>query len=601
MAIYSDYGSLYDVRTGVYTPAEQILKEPPKRTQVYKATHEGELYLPFMDRSFISFSFGGKNIEDFDLIATTSGDRMEYNGYANFDNLVSSYDVLHGQAFWGSYYKNNTLNLTLATDGITQRKLDDFLRWFQAGKVRELILAEHPNRAIMARVNEPPHLSLLPFEEQIEVRLKQQYYNTSTTLYKGTITLALIMDEPHWYSKINIFGKKDSEGIYRDVWTDANGIEHSALEIPDAIKILHEDGIPLSSMIDTTMILGGNIFASVEHKIYSRIVHMISESEYNSMSEELGYYNNGLTYNINQFYAGAVIFDSTRDIGGRIAGTLMSEADGVENLDPIELASQNYINFYYAGTAPSPVILKFSLTPEIADETYVCIPSNQYANNNGKEYNIITIEGIEKKEFKFTTPNILTSYNQVMKIFTTPSIMRDGQDWAHIRELIREGVTHAGVRAWANRVIDYVDQTRGNGEGIINTDYIWQLKEYMKYFLRDSNGNIMPMSFVFNSETGEAVGTVSYRNCISEDGVIPIDYNHVFGEYCADENYILTTKENVGDMVKSKYLIIEERNYPNEVGNILPWEKDKNYTHRLYHDVRNGLQNVYLEYKNMYF
>jgi hypothetical protein len=49
-----------------------------------------------MNRSFISFSFGGRNIEEFNLIATVSGDRMERDGYAAFDDLSSAYDVVHG-------------------------------------------------------------------------------------------------------------------------------------------------------------------------------------------------------------------------------------------------------------------------------------------------------------------------------------------------------------------------------------------------------------------------------------------------------------------------------------------------------------------------
>jgi len=60
-----------------------------KYTQVYIATHRGEgagSRLPYMNRSFISFSFGSKkdstgkeipvNIEDFNLIATIDGDRL---------------------------------------------------------------------------------------------------------------------------------------------------------------------------------------------------------------------------------------------------------------------------------------------------------------------------------------------------------------------------------------------------------------------------------------------------------------------------------------------------------------------------------------------
>ena len=43
--------------------------------QVYMATHtRGDLRLPYMHRSFISFSFGEKWIEDFDLIISSLRD-----------------------------------------------------------------------------------------------------------------------------------------------------------------------------------------------------------------------------------------------------------------------------------------------------------------------------------------------------------------------------------------------------------------------------------------------------------------------------------------------------------------------------------------------
>jgi len=49
-----------------------------------------------MNRSFISFTYGGEKIEDFDLIATISGDRLNRNAYANFDDTVTTYDNLDG-------------------------------------------------------------------------------------------------------------------------------------------------------------------------------------------------------------------------------------------------------------------------------------------------------------------------------------------------------------------------------------------------------------------------------------------------------------------------------------------------------------------------
>ena len=147
-----------------------------RRGQVYLATHEGEDRLPFMRRSFISFSFGGRLIEDFNLIATCSSDRMNRTGYAPFEDTVTDYSNLNGQYYWSTHYKPNTLELNLSTDGITQQQLDDFLYWFQAGVTRELILAEHPNRAILARVSDSPRLEVLPFEMPVEVQLYKQLW-----------------------------------------------------------------------------------------------------------------------------------------------------------------------------------------------------------------------------------------------------------------------------------------------------------------------------------------------------------------------------------------------------------------------------------------
>jgi len=104
--------------------------------------------------------------------------------------------------------------------------LDEFLHWFSAGSIRELILSEHPNRAALARVGEPPQIEMLPFAHDIQMNVSGSIYKTKTTLYKGDIILKLIMDEPHWYSLENILGKK-RDNRYVDLWDDANGNEVS--------------------------------------------------------------------------------------------------------------------------------------------------------------------------------------------------------------------------------------------------------------------------------------------------------------------------------------------------------------------------------------
>ena len=190
MVNYRDYGSLNNIAQ------PNVLVDNNKPSQVFLATHKGESYLPFMNRSFISFSFGGKNIEDFNLIATMNGDYIQKSGYSEFEDIVSEYDVLNGHFYWGSRDTNHIISFLLATDGVTQSELEKFLNWFSAGKTRELILAEHPNRAIMARVQSAPELNLMPFEKKATIKIANNEYSTSTTLYKGTIDLNLITEDP---------------------------------------------------------------------------------------------------------------------------------------------------------------------------------------------------------------------------------------------------------------------------------------------------------------------------------------------------------------------------------------------------------------------
>jgi hypothetical protein len=91
-------------------------------------------------------------------------------------------------------------------------------------------------------------------------------YKTSTTLFKGEITLDFVMDMPFWYSKINIFGHYNEDtGEYEDTWLDANGNTvgiFNSYENLDVMKIILEDNIPTSSMIAVSMLLGNNVFAS---------------------------------------------------------------------------------------------------------------------------------------------------------------------------------------------------------------------------------------------------------------------------------------------------------------------------------------------------
>ena len=657
-------------------------------TQVYSATHRGDdSRLPYMHRSFISFTFGGKSIEDFGLIAITDGDRMNMEGSSQFENITTSYDVVNGQLYWGTFFQGNTLSLELATDGITQRQLDDFLRWFRGGETRELILAQHPNRAIYARVSEPPSLSLLPFEKKEKVKIGESSYETSTTLYRGEISLSFQMDEPFWYAKENIFGYFDETNqIYVDEWTDANGNKiniHDSSKNKDAVKIMLEDGIPFSSMIADNMLLGNNIVANTslsggamvaefdsyrmefyrtsennsdfyassyivkyqvgtngDTPIYSttprytllfddELTEMPADVPKTTTTAAIEYQDDfdrmfgttGVTVSaiktfineqlnsVERYYSNmqqttdprAIVADDDDDKShALISGVYMTASEGIINLAPGNTNVENY--FYYAGTAPAYPTLEFTLTPKIEGGTYyIMTPANSFAATPGLEevkYNTFTIESERKQEFKFTTPNIYTSYNTAISLF----INNNGKSKNDVYEIMQDNVKHYAVRAWAMRILDYMDTIDKDAAGL-----------YMSYFFKDYDNDLAeyPSSatFSFDSKTGLAYGTFKYRDCTDID-TLPQSASD-WQSYCAGANFIEQT-ENVGDMIKSDWLVIKDRNYPDDNHFVRGWTNSttegKSYSYKIYHDVvgglpgiqNSGLQNVKLIYNNMY-
>ena len=636
--------------------------------QVYMATHKGEEYLPFMNRSFISFSFGGKNIEDFNLIATTENNRISRNGSSEFEDLVDQYNILDGQFYWGTHFKPNKITFKLATDGMTQQDLDSFLYWFAGGKTRELILAEHPNRAILARIGSPPALTLLPFEKPTTVLVGGLTYNTSTTLYKGEITLDFIMDSPFWYSKINIFGQCDEDGVYHDTWVDANGQTiniYDAYKNIDVMKIVLEDNIPTSIMIANSMLLGNNVFANIDdasgghiakYTTYTAIYKLVYGEEPNTTYElevQVGYvflgvpdelhiyilndqlndlepedksrlidtltsYNVNvtldstveqlheailnlltslntytLTNTVNDDDPNALIYNPETHVGARIAGPHMGEDTGVESL-----SQDSSTNFYYSGTTYALPTISFAIQPTVNGLGYINVPANSYAPNHlNNTYDYIKITSLTEQEFRFTTPNLFTSYNEAVKILREVSD-KVGESWEIIRTLIRDNVKHFAVRAWAMKIIDFY--VLKNDSKIIGNQNVFAL---MSQFLYDANGEIPKVNFEFNSSTGESIGTFQYRTMTDTEFNFDSNLTDV-QQFLSATNSFDSVQEDVGDMVKSKYLIIKDRNHPDETGHIVAWSPTndftKTYSHKLEHSIRNGIYNLFIKYKNMY-
>lgn len=501
----------------------------PATSQVYQATHNGNKRSSYIKRSFISFSYGGRYIEDLGFIVSIDGDRINRPAYGNFEDIVTDSNIVDGQYYWDTHFSNNELSLTLATDGITQNQIDDFKNWLKPGQARELILSEHPNRGIMARVSQAPDLQLLPFETEATVMIGGREYYTSTTLYKGTATVTFIADDPFWYSLSNLLCYTDGTNIDYDKWLDANGIAVYNYEDPDALKIILEDGIPTNSMLSENMLIGNKIISTSD---------MAERSKIQSQKAKLN--------------------DVDNEIDTALIGLVMQETNGLN----FGAGENNSIYFYYPGTAYCYPTLYFSLTPTFDNDGYINIPNNIYSSTGENSYNTITIESTTKKTFCFTTPSVFTAYNQAIKIFKE----MDGDAAIEVRAAIRDNVNHYAARAYAISIIP----TSGN---INSSDMITSMKNFLQ-----NNNVISPVNFKINCETGETTGIFNYY------------YDGKFIE----------TEEQVGDMIRSNYIKLEEKNSPIN-GYVVPWSQEHpNSSYRMYHDVPNGLSNVLLEYRYKY-
>ena len=79
--VYRDYG----YKQGSSAPNNAV--NVTRHSQVYTATHDGAgNRLPYMNRSFISFTWGEKCIEDFNLLAIIENNSLQRRLYAEFED-----------------------------------------------------------------------------------------------------------------------------------------------------------------------------------------------------------------------------------------------------------------------------------------------------------------------------------------------------------------------------------------------------------------------------------------------------------------------------------------------------------------------------------
>ena len=579
--------------------------------QVQNATKDGQgRSLSVLKRQFISFSYGGKNIEDFDLLAVFNGGRLDKEVYAQFNDIVTEQAELDGQMFWRSNFKAGQLSFTLATDGITSEKLEDFKEWFQPGIEKELVLSEYNNRKILARVSAPPKISLLPFEKDIEVKVGNRYYSTKTSLYKGEITLDFVMDDPYWYSKFSHLDSIEKGFNLYSIPNNTTTRKHLDINIiqnnngtmvingtaPEpgptnnlsAFYFSLEDIIPANSrytisLNNSTAISSTYKNLSMGIRLMNQASHVPGETQYDkfvSFCEENASLTTSCSFDLKGFQlripaAEDLTFDNFTlrieiYVEDRIQEAVkIIQEDGIPSVEMLTtkcfLANNNYCTYSNSSATVSKNNgQKLDVTDQETDTyLYYCGTARSFPEISfdiglviNSDSGIISFPELEPKEIAYL--EIGTGNNLKQLKFTLPSLFTSYNQALEIAKKYSTG----------NSVLDLRKELRDNIYNTYTRNYIMALIDIAK---NDTDRTYVSVEGALKSdfynkyfvkEMKKFLVTNSKLSCVINCKTGQVNISTTVKQYngTAMEDYSLT--ENAGNMIKSNYLSIDTRKLP---------------------------------------
>lgn len=155
-------------------------------------------------KEYIDFSFAGRHISEFGLVAVTNSDRYQFHGSPEFTDETTSVNGVNGQYYWGTKFKTKTYDYSLATDGMTERQFDDFKRHFRPGYYGQFYEDAWFDRYAYVRIKSVVEFSFIPFQEDVEIAGNK----IKSRIYKGECKISFIQDEPYTYSFYQVLDNK---------------------------------------------------------------------------------------------------------------------------------------------------------------------------------------------------------------------------------------------------------------------------------------------------------------------------------------------------------------------------------------------------------
>ena len=247
------------------------------------------------EKEFIDFEFDGKHISDFGMVAVFDGDRHTFSSTSEFEDETSEVAGVNGQYFWGTKLKPLEKEFSLATDGMTERQVNEFKHHFQPGRYGKFIECATSNRWRWARIASAPEFKVIPFKKE-KIFGGKSFYITE---YKGEAAIKFIFDNPYSYAITKRF--------------DCNIIDAE----PWQLKVAYEDGIPFMDSGDIGLEEDGRYNELTTKKIYNPS-NIASDLKITIYSTGVGYSNDGYLREFDDEYNSPEIPYSTINIYKKI-------------------------------------------------------------------------------------------------------------------------------------------------------------------------------------------------------------------------------------------------------------------------------------------
>lgn len=455
-----------------------------------------------LDRQFISFSFkpleeeNAKNIEDFNFVVVSSDDKgIAKDLYATFEDTTKSYAGINGQQWYTTKFNANALELRVGTDGVEDSELTEFLHWFRPGRIGELILSEHSNRKIKARIASAPTVEMTPFEKEVEVQIAGAKYKTSITEYKGFVTLNFVMDYPFWTATKTYYEFNELDKL-------------SDFDKKIVYKTVYEDRVPfLNQFTDNLKIK----FAGD-----------------------------------NSFYESRDTTDSSIVGIARVNVAILGKAYDylIKGGQSIDLKAGESFKIYYAGTAPCYPKISFTVNlnhDSFKDKNAVETDYITKINNNYTKERFSYIS-IGKEKLRYTLPGFLSSYNEAVKVLRS--------DKSGSYEKLIENIKYNVMDSYlCPIVVSLIESVRGN-KTVFDQGQATQIIALLKESILGD--------YKFEIDCQSGICTVTFKLKIKErmvdDNYLSGNYGKISEVEIKKE-----IKEKCGDMLLSPCVKINQR------------------------------------------